>query len=125
MSTLAVMLIAMGIADVCRRLTNRLWLPVAVAPIVVATCAALAGLWRLGDIVLLVLAAAASVGWVLLSGRAERTGEHEVAPLVLFGASPLGLVSVSAYKMVPAPSDEVMPAVACTRDCAANVAWAC
>jgi hypothetical protein len=90
-SALAVMLIAMGIADASRRLTDRLWLPVVVAPIVVAVCAALAGLWHLGDIGLLVIAAAASVGWVLLCARAERTGEHEVAPLALFGAA-LGLL---------------------------------
>lgn len=91
MSALAVMLIAMGIADVSRRLASRLWLPVVFAPIVVAATAALAGLWHLGDIAPLVIAAAASVGWALLSARAERTGEHEVAPLVLFGAA-LGLL---------------------------------
>jgi hypothetical protein len=90
-SALAVMLIAMGIADVSRRLTDRLWLPVVVAPIVITVCAALSGLWHLGDIGLLVIAAAASLGWVLMCARAERTGEHEVAPLVLFGAA-LGLL---------------------------------
>ena len=34
MSALAVMFIAMGIADVCRLLTRRLWPPVTVAPVV-------------------------------------------------------------------------------------------
>ena len=53
MSALAVMLIAMGIADVTRRLTDRSWVPPAVAPAVVVGCAVLAGLWHLGDIVLL------------------------------------------------------------------------
>lgn len=33
----------------------------------VVGCAALAGLWRLGDIVLLIVAAVASVGWVRYS----------------------------------------------------------
>jgi hypothetical protein len=92
-SGLAVMLIAMGIADVCRRLTDRLWAPVIVAPVVIVGCAALAGLWHLGDIALLMIAAAASVGWLLLCARAERTGEHEVAPLVLFGGA-VGLLIV-------------------------------
>jgi hypothetical protein len=92
-SALAVMLIAMGIADACRRLTRCLWVPVMVAPVVVLACAALAGLWHLRDIALLMLAAASSVGWLLLCTRAERTGEHEVAPLVLFGGT-VGLLIV-------------------------------
>jgi hypothetical protein len=92
-SGLAVMLIAMGIADVCRRLTDRLWVPAAVAPVAVVGCAALAGLRHLGDIALLVIAAVASVGWLLLCARAERTGEHELAPLALFGGT-VGLLIV-------------------------------
>ena len=93
MSALAVMFIAVGVADVCRRLTDRLWVGVVIAPVAVVGCAALAGLWRLGDIVLLVIAAAASVGWAVLCARAERTGGHEVAPLALFGGA-VGLLIV-------------------------------
>ena len=85
MSGLAVMLIAMGTADACRRLTHLLWIPVVVAPVMVVAGAALAGLWHLGDIALLMLASAASVGWLLLCVRVERTGDHEWAPLALFG----------------------------------------
>lgn len=87
MSSLAVMLIAMGVADILRRLTDRIWLPAVAAPAVVIGCAALAGLWRLGDIVLLVVAAAASVGWVASCARAERTGRRELAPLLVFGGA--------------------------------------
>jgi hypothetical protein len=96
-SGLAVMLIAMGIADVCRRLTDRLWVPGVVALVVVVSCAALAGLWHVGDIALLVIAAVATVGWLLLCARAERTGEHEVAPLVLFGAAVGILILLSGW----------------------------
>jgi hypothetical protein len=96
-SALAVMLIAMGIADVIRRLTHRQWLPVVVAPVVVVGCAVLAGLWQLGDIVLLVIAAAASVTWVLLCARAERTGSHELAPLAVFGAAVTALILLSGW----------------------------
>src|SRR5947209_11323323 len=39
--------------------------------------------------------------------------------------SPPGLVSESLYKTLPAPRDEVMPAVAWTRAWAANVACSC
>jgi hypothetical protein len=93
MSGLAVMLVAMGIADVCRRLTDRLWVPAAAAPVVVVSCAVLAGLWHVGDVVLLVIAAAASIGWVVLCARAERTGQREIAPLAVFGTA-VGLLIV-------------------------------
>lgn len=97
MSGLAVMLIAMGIADVCRRLTDRVWVPAVVAPVAVAGCAALAGLWRLGDIVLLVIAAVASVVWVVLCARAEQTGERELTPLLLFGVAAGLLILLSGW----------------------------
>jgi hypothetical protein len=87
MSALAVMLIAMGVADVCRRLIDSVWVFVVVAPAVVIGCALLAGLWRVGDIVLLAIAAAAAVGWTMLCARAERTGKRESTPLVVFGAA--------------------------------------
>ncbi len=85
MSALAVMLIAMGIADVVRRITVAVWVPAATAAVVVAGCAALSALWHPGDIPLLIIAAAAGVGWVLLCARAERSGEHQGAPLAVFG----------------------------------------
>jgi hypothetical protein len=96
-SALAVMLIATGIADVSRRLTDRRWLPVIVAPAAIIGCAALAGLWRLGDVVLLLIAAAASVGWVVSCARAERTGEGELTPLVLFGGAAGLLILLSGW----------------------------
>lgn len=97
MSALAVMLIAVGVADVLRRLTDRVWIPAIVAPAVVVGCAALAGLWRLGDVALLAVAAVASVGWVVLGARAERTGRQELAPLVVFGAAVAVLILLSGW----------------------------
>ena len=97
MSALAVMLIAMGIADVTRRLTDRSWVPPVVAPAVVVGCAALAGLWHPGDIVLLEIAAVASVAWVILCARAERTGERVLAPLVVFAAAVGLLILLSGW----------------------------
>ncbi|BBY81706.1 hypothetical protein H7I53_08795 [Mycolicibacterium pulveris] len=87
MSALAIMFIAMGVADITRRLTQRLWLSVVTAPTVIVGCAALAALSRFGDLMLLAIAAAASVAWVVLGARAERTGEHELTPLVVFGVA--------------------------------------
>lgn len=97
MSAVAVMLIAMGIADVIRRITDRVWLPAVAAPIVVILCATLAGLWRWGDIALLVLAAAASIGWVVLCARAEGTGRRQIAPLIVFGAALAVLILLSGW----------------------------
>ncbi|MGX9788361.1 hypothetical protein [Mycobacterium sp. MMS18-G62] len=97
MSGLAVMLIATGVADVFRRRTDRVWLPATVAPVVVVVCAVLAGLWRLGDIALLVIAAVASVGWVLLCARAERSGQRELTPLAVFGAAAGLLIILSGW----------------------------
>ncbi len=85
MSTLAVFLIAVGAADICRRLTGVRWVPLATGPVAVLACALLGGLWRLGDIVLLTATAVLSVLWVLLSARAERTGTHQGSALTLFG----------------------------------------
>ena len=91
------MLIAMGIADMTRRLTDRFWVPPVVVPIVIVGCAALAGLWRPADVVLLEIAAAASVAWVVLCARAERTGDREVTPLVVFGTAVGLLILLSGW----------------------------
>ena len=80
MTTLAVFLIAIGSADIVRRLTSRLVPSLAIGPVVVAACAALAGLWHGGDVVLLVVGAVACTAWAWLSARAERTGRHEGRP---------------------------------------------
>ncbi len=97
MSAVAVLLIAIGIADACRRLTHTRWIPPASAPVVVVTCAALSGLWHLGDIALLVVAAAAAASWEWLCMRAERTGKHQGAPLVVFGAAIGVLIMLSGW----------------------------
>ena len=97
MSALAVMLIAMGIADAVRRLTRSVWVPAVIAPAVVVACAVLSGLWHLGDFPLLAIAAAAGSGWVVLCARAERTGEHQGAPLAVFGIALTLLIVLSGW----------------------------
>jgi hypothetical protein len=89
------MLIAIGIADVCRRLTTRVWVPVLVGPLVVVTCALLAGLGHRGDIALCVVASGVCVGWVVLCARAERTGEQQLAPVALLGGAIVLLMVVA------------------------------
>jgi hypothetical protein len=87
MSALALFFIAVGIADICRRLTDRRWLSVACGPVVLILCVLLSGLWHLGDILLALVSAGAVVGWVLLCARTERDGARQVAPLVVFGSA--------------------------------------
>lgn len=97
MSALAVMLIAMGVADGCRRLTRIPWLPVALIPGTVTVAALLAGLWHWGDLALLAIATAAGVAWQLLCVRAERTGRHQVVALAVFVAAAVLLVVLSGW----------------------------
>jgi hypothetical protein len=77
MSALAVLLIAVGIGDACRRLVGIRWLPTVVALVVIAACVLLGALWHLGDVPLLVIAAVTSAGvalLILLSGWGSDVG---------------------------------------------------
>ncbi|MGE2714644.1 hypothetical protein ACQI4L_11345 [Mycolicibacterium litorale] len=97
MSALAVLLIAISLADISRRLTSRAWLPVAVVPAAVVGGALLAGLWHRGDLPLLVIAIAAGIAWEVLGARAERTGERPWAPLLVLGAAAATLILLSGW----------------------------
>jgi hypothetical protein len=97
MSAVAVLLIAVGIADLCRRAVRGVWLPLVIGPVVVAGCAALGALWHRGDIPLLVLAAAAAVVWEWLCQRAERSGRQQAAPLAVFAAALALLMMLSGW----------------------------
>ena len=93
MSAVAVLLVALGIADLCRRAVRATWPPLAIGPVVVVVCAALCALWHGGDIPLLVLAAASTVVWEWLCVRSERSGRQQAAPLAVFAAT-LALLTV-------------------------------
>jgi len=82
-SALAVMLVAMGIADGCRAFRSA-WVSLVIGPVVVLVVASLSALWHFGDIVLLLVAAVATVVWRILCRRSERTGKQVIAPLVVF-----------------------------------------
>jgi hypothetical protein len=97
MSALAVLLIAIGLADVLRRITHRTWLPVTIVPAAVAACALLAGLWHRGDIPLLLIAAAAGIAWEVLGARAERTGRRPWAPLAVLATAAAMLIALSGW----------------------------
>lgn len=98
MSAVAVFLIAVGCADILRRTSRRHW-PAAVAgPVVAVGAAALCGLWHLGDLLLVGIAAVAAVAWELSCTRAERAGGRwQVAPLILFGAVVAALILLSGF----------------------------
>src|ERR1700686_1733114 len=74
------MLVAMGIADGSRGFRAG-WVSLVVGPVVVVVVAALSALWHVGDIALLLVAAAATVVGRILGRRAERTGEQVIGPL--------------------------------------------
>ncbi|WP_406813888.1 hypothetical protein [Mycobacterium sp. M23085] len=93
MSAIAVLLIALGVADLCRRASRAVWPPLLIGPVVLLACAALGALWHAGDIALLTLAAAAVVAWEWLCARSERSGTAQGAPLAVFGAA-LALLAV-------------------------------
>jgi len=92
-SAVAVLLIAVGIADLCRRGVRAAWLALAIGPVVVVVCAALCALWHVGDIALLVPSAVAAVVWEWLCLRSERSGRRQAAPLAVLAAA-LALLTV-------------------------------
>ncbi len=93
MSAVAVFLIAVGIADLCRRGVRAAWFPLAVGPVVVVVFAAVCALWHVGDIALLVPGAAAAVLWNWLCTHTERSGKRQAAPLAVLAAT-LALLTV-------------------------------
>jgi hypothetical protein len=98
MSGVAVLLIAVGCADIVRRLSPHAWPAVATGPLVALATAALCGLWHPGDLVLVSIAAVAAAAWELACTRAERVGGREQArPLVLFGAVVAVLMLLSGF----------------------------
>ena len=97
MSAIAVLLIAIGIADAVRRVTRAAWIAPTTVPVVVVACAALAGLWHLGDLPLLVIVTGAGVGWVVLGARSDRSGDHQSAPLIIFGLALGTLILLSGW----------------------------
>jgi hypothetical protein len=96
-SAIAVLLIALGVADLCRRAVRAVWPPLVIGPVVVVVCAVLGALWHRGDIPLLVLAAAAVVAWEWLCPRSERSGKRQAAPLAMFAAALVLLTVLSGW----------------------------
>lgn len=105
MSAVAVLLIAIGIADLVRPLTTRRWPPVILAPALVLFGAALCGLWHPGDRWLIGIAAAVAAGWEVSGYLAERwSGPRQALPLLFLpGALPLLFVLSGLASPVSGP----------------------
>jgi hypothetical protein len=87
MSGVAVLLIAVGCADIVRRLSSHGWTAVVTGPAVAVVTALLCGLWHLGDLVLIGIAAISAVVWEVSSAHAERVGGRaQAVPVALFAA---------------------------------------
>jgi hypothetical protein len=95
MSALAVLLIAVGIGDVCRRLVAVRWVAPSAAVVAILACLLLGALWHVGDLPLVAIAATASGAWLLLCDRAEQTGRHQALPLTVFGVAVAALILLS------------------------------
>jgi hypothetical protein len=96
-SGVAVLLIAVGIADLCRRAVRAAWLPLVIGPVTVLACATLGALWHGGDVLLLVLAATAAVVWEWLCLRSESSGGQQAAPLAVFAGALVLLIALSGW----------------------------
>ncbi|MBX7448274.1 hypothetical protein GR927_09755 [Mycolicibacterium sp. 3033] len=97
MGALAVFLIAVGVADLCGKLSVHRWPAVVAGPLTVVLGAAAAGLWHLGDISLLAVAAAVSVVWVILGDTAEQTGTRHGRALAVFGVGAAVIVALGGW----------------------------
>jgi len=96
-SGVAVFLIAVGIADLCRRTIGAAWPPLAIGPALVVGCAALGALWHGGDVALLVPAACTVAAWEWLCMRSERSGRRQAAPLAVFAGTLTFLTVASGW----------------------------
>ena len=97
MSALAVLLVAVGVGDICRGFVGRRWLPPVIGLAALVACALLAGLWHLGDVPLLIVAALACVGWLVSGERAERTASRQATPLAVLGIAVVLLILLSGW----------------------------
>ncbi len=98
MSAVAVFLIAVGCADIARRLTTRTWAGALTGVLAALATAAMCGLWHPGDLLLIGLVAASVLAWELACTHAERVGgRRQLAPLVLFMAVIAALVLLSGF----------------------------
>ncbi|WP_422744477.1 hypothetical protein ACN27E_21255 [Mycobacterium sp. WMMD1722] len=97
MSALALLLVAVGVGDCLRRPGRRTWPAALVSVGVVVAGAALAGLWRPGDLALVTVAVAATVGWLVLGERAERTNRARTAPLAVLAMAVAVLAALSGW----------------------------
>ncbi|MBO0811154.1 MAG: hypothetical protein J2P23_03815 [Microlunatus sp.] len=86
MTILGVLLIAVAVADLCRRRTLPVWAPLAAGPLMIIALGLLAGLGSVGGICLLIGSGLITVGWVVLAGRSRIQAAAEGVPLgVLIG----------------------------------------
>ena len=97
MSALAVLLVAVGVGDIFRGFVGKRWLPPVIGLAALVACALLAGLWHLGDVPLLIVAALACVGWLVSCERAERTGSRQATPLTVLGIAVVLLILLSGW----------------------------
>jgi hypothetical protein len=96
-SALAVLLVAVGVGDVSRTVVGKRWLPTVIGLAALVACALLAGLWHLGDVPLLIIAALTCVGWLVSCERADRMGTRQATPMAVLGTGVVLLILLSGW----------------------------
>lgn len=104
MTWLSILLIGAGLADLVRASESRRSRMAAhvVAPVTVATTAALSGVHAWPDVVALLLALVGVAAWIELSARTQANGRHALRALGALAATLAGLLAFSGAASDPA-----------------------
>lgn len=105
MSVVGIFLVAVGVADLCRRRALPFWAPLVAGPLVIVVLGLLAALGSPGAICLLVAAGMITIAWIILAGRSRMNALHQAVPLaVLLG----GLVVLIILSPLAGPADGML-----------------
>ena len=83
MSVVGIFLIAVGMADLCRRRAMPFWAPLVAGPLIIVILGLLAALGSVGAVCLLIGSGLITLAWVVLVGRARINAVHQAVPLAV------------------------------------------
>jgi hypothetical protein len=95
MSVVGVLLIAVGLTDLCRRQSLPFWAPVIAGPVMIIGFGLVADLGSVGAICLLIASEVITFCWLMLSGRSRVGALHQAVPLTVLVAGVLVLIILS------------------------------
>lgn len=95
MSVVGIFLVAVGVADLCRRRALPFWAPLVAGPLVIIAFGLLAGLGSAAAICLLIGSGLITIAWIVLAGRSRLNALHQAVPLAVLLGGLLVLIIVS------------------------------